>query len=237
MPIARWARRFVTGTAELCGRLDEAVEAGGARIERGPVWVHVEFAGGETPRVLRARVSGRVVDVARSRVGAELEATESGWAVDGFDVESAETGACLAAFLDRLHDVELQARAWPDGELMVSFASGMTIAVPSGRAVVVSGATAGPPAELRLSAPLRLAVEGEGVQMTLGRTRWLSRAARVRILEAQLHPDGSVALSAGSHRVIDHAVRAGLKTASITLSQLVRRSPRFARVRAFLKPA
>jgi hypothetical protein len=201
------------------------------------VWVHVEFEGGATPSVRRARVSGRVVDIARDRIGAELVAGPEGWLIDGFGVQASNTAACLAAFFDRLHDVEVEVRAWPDGELLVAFANGVRFAVPDGRAVCVSGATEGPPADLRLSKPLRVAVEGGGVQMTLGRARWVSRAASVRLVEARLHPDGSVALSGGSGRVLDHAVRAGLKTASLTLSRMVRRSPRFARVRALLRPA
>ncbi|MFT4622331.1 MAG: hypothetical protein ACI8PZ_000987 [Myxococcota bacterium] len=203
-------------------------------MEPGPVWVHVEFSGGEVPRVTRARVSGRVIDTARDRVGAELEAVDGVWAVDGFEVVSDATGPNLAAFLDRLHDVQIEARAWPDGELVVKFASGVKLAVPDGRAVLVTGSTEGAPGALRLCCPLRVSVEGDGVQMSLGRSRWLSRAARIHIVEAALHPDGSVALSAGAGR---GAVRAGLKTASVTLSQIVRRSPRLARVRAFLRPA
>lgn len=234
LPLSAWARRFSGGSAFAQGHVVAAVSWHDVRVDPGATWLRVDFAGGARPRVERAVVTGMLFDGGRQRAGRELEITDDGWTIDGFKVAGGAPGALLEVLVGALHDVSVRARAWPDADLRVQFANGVGVVLPSGRTVEARAAAVGGPSALRLAGPLRISVEGEGVRMTLGKTRWVSAVAGLRIAEAQLHPDGSVALRGGGAPGLNRAVRTGLKSASIALSQLVRRSPRFAAVRAFL---
>ena len=86
-----------------------------------------------------------------------------------------------------------------------------------------------------LSQPVVMEVDGEGFKLSHQRFRRLASLASLRLEGASLHPDGEVRLKGGAGLGLDRMVRGGLEKASERLSELVRSSPRFARVRSFLK--
>ena len=75
----------------------------------------------------------------------------------------------------------------------------------------------------------------QGIRVTHGRAPGLSKVARVRVHRFALPPDGSVHLDGAGRGMLDFAISSGLRQASSRLSALIRESPRFERLRAFLR--
>jgi hypothetical protein len=210
LPWLAWARRFDGGDLLLRGRLVAPVEIGAGVVEPGPVQLTVGFVGGADPAMERA-------DVVSPSFMAPLKAAE------------------VEALLTGMWDLEIRAKAYASDNLDLRFGSAIGVHIPARAWMTASGSAAGPPHALLLSGPLQLAA-GEAQLQLLGgrRLRWLSSLASVRLGRAVLHPDGRVALEGGARRGLDRAVRRGLGHAAEQLSQLVRYSPRFRRVRTFL---
>jgi hypothetical protein len=213
LPLLRWATRFREGRVGLEGRLVEAVELPTEpplQLGPGPVRVEVAFVGGPEPALTGVTVDGAPITV------------------DG-------VARGLDALLDHVHDAALSVQAHPDGELLVKVGHGVQAVLPACGVVTLEGRSVGPPGALRLDAPLRARVGGAGVQIGHDRLVWLSALAKVRIRAATLHPDGEVDLAGAGRGPLGPAVGSGLRRVSRKVSDLVRRSPRFERVRTFLR--
>jgi hypothetical protein len=80
-----------------------------------------------------------------------------------------------------------------------------------------------------------VSVDGAGLSIRLPGARWVHALRSIAIRRASLAPDGHVELHGHGAPPFSQAVGAGLRHASHHLSEMVRTSPRFAGVRAFLK--
>ncbi len=186
------------------------------QLPPGPVKVEIAFLGGTDPVLTAFEL---VANDYRSRLP---EGQQS-------------TGRGLATLVRALHDAAFVVRAEPDGEVLVKMDNGLEAVVPEGGTITLTAVVEGPPDAPLLCAPLEAKVGGEGIRVSHSSVRWLAALAQVRIHRVALHPDGSVEIQ--SHKqgsVLDRAVDRGLRKASNTLSDLVRNSPRFERVRTFL---
>lgn len=217
----------------LSGRLPEALEREGVVFDAGLVVARLDFVGGPVPAIEAAAVdASRVAYVGRE--GLTLAAGPHGAALDGQAVPSVRIDQVLMGLLDHLHDLSVEVAADTDRDLLVKISQGVEATLPASEVVTVRGCMAGPPDQPQLSAALVVSVAGTGVRLSHAKARWLSSLARVRLQEARLHPDGRVALHANT-RGGAHRLGGGLQRVSERLSEVVRKSPRFARVRAFLK--
>lgn len=229
-----WASRFRGGDATLVGTACGAVALASRELAlSGPVRVSLTFRSG--PELTELVVEGALtLDGATIR---QAKLAPGLLVVDGTPSPAAlRLDRVLEAVVDLLSDVQVQARVIPDGELVVTFASGVDVSVPGNQLLTVQGAATGPASALRLSAPLVVSVHGATIRLNHNQLRWLGALARVTVHRATLHPDGRVDLEGGGRTGLDRAVRGGLQQASARLSRLVRSSPRFASVRAFLLP-
>ena len=86
-----------------------------------------------------------------------------------------------------------------------------------------------------LATALEVRVDGSGIRVRHEQARWLDSLARIRIRRVSLHPDGQVEFDGGASGMMDWAVRSGLERASSRISELVKDSPRFERLRTFLR--
>ncbi len=233
LPFPRWVRRFEGGAVRLKGTVDARPLVGDIAVDAGSLEVAFTFEGGEDPVILALAIEG---SVQRDGIaGTSLDADAEGTALDGVRLDAPiRLDKLLEALLHGLSDVDAWTELIPRGELLVKFQHGVQVAVSADAVVHAEGSAEGSPGALRLSRPLVLKVGGEGLRLSHRRFRRLSSLADIRIEGASLHPDGEVRLRGGANTALDRVVRGGLKRASARLSELVRRSPRFARVRSFL---
>lgn len=217
LPLARWTERLLEGRVELKGSVLEPcrLQAGTTTLDLvpGPVEAVLTFDGGTTPRITHLQI----------RCGDDTT-TVSEHATD-----------IAQALLDQLHDLALDIQVRTDGEVVVELGNGLNATLADGGAITLRAAAQGTPAAPRLAAPLQVDVADHGIRVTHGRAPGLSRVARVRVHRFALHPDGSVHLDGAGRGMLDFAVSTGLRRASDRLSALVRDSPRFERLRAFLR--
>jgi hypothetical protein len=237
LPFTRWVRRLRHGHARVRGRClgEVAIPTGDAAltVRPGPVELALTFEGGEHPVIGRVEVHGALAIGAAT--GRSLVLTEGELVLDGVSVGRAAPGPVVQALIEHVADVALDARAEPDGDLVLDLGHGVQVQIPGGVLLTVAGATVGLPADLRLCEPLVVGFGGEGLRLNHDTFRLLSRLANIRLAGATLHPDGSVALEGRAARGVDLALRGGLQKASVRLSDMVRGSPKFGKVRAFLK--
>jgi hypothetical protein len=242
LPLARWATRLRGGRVELAGRVpSDLIAACGAaevRLCAGEVSAVVDFVGGPAAALTRVVVVAREGLSLGAIGGFRLELGSGCGAIDGEPLAEPGLpdvlGPFVTALLDRLADVAVSATAEPDGDIALRMGHGIEVIVPDGMPLTVRGASHGSPAALRLSEPLTVGFGGEGLRLSHEQFRFLARLSVVRLGRATLHPDGSVALE-GRGGLGAELARAPLQKASDRLSELVRRSPGFHRVRAFLK--
>lgn len=237
LPLVSWAARFRDGRVDFTGRLVEAieVEVDGVPVVlgAGPVCGRVDFEGNGAPALLAAALDARRV-VVRGVEGRTLAAAADVVDLDGTPLDPLRMDLLIEALLDHLHDLAVEIAAWPGQELLVKLAGGVEATVGATDVVTLKGATVGPPGQPLLDAPLVCTVGGAGLRVSHKKLRWLSTLAMVRIQEASLHPCGRVDLQADTPAGL-HRLGRGLDRVSARLSEVVRRSPRFARVRAFLR--
>jgi hypothetical protein len=243
LPLARWATRLLRGTVEMRGNVHAAVDLPFGndvlRLPAGPLSLQLGFVGGPEPWISRLVLTATGLEVPGGWRGDRLLVVGDAAAID--ETTRARLGASLhigtlaRTLLDHVGDVSVQARAEPDGDLLLRLGGGVEAIVPSGVLLTASGATTGPASDLQLSEPLVVDFGGEGLRFSHEQFRWLARLAVVRLGSATLHPDGSVALEGAGSGTVDVAMRAPLQRASARLSDLVRKSPQFGRVRSFLK--
>lgn len=231
LPFQRWARKFVGGTVRIEGELP-ASELDGIQIRGGPAALAFAFAGGPQPTVT---VLTLVADLdVHGKSARSLEYGDS-MCVDGVpDAASVRIDLLLQHLVERFGDLTAEAEVRPDGEVLVKFQHGVQATLSAGTTVRIAASAQGPAHALQLCAPLTMQVDGEGVRLTHKRFRRLASLAGVRIEGATLDPDGRVRLRGGAEGRLDRLVRGGLAQASDRLSDLVRKSPRFARVRHLL---
>ena len=238
LPFLRWAARFREGSVELTGLLHASrrleVEQRVLTLGPGLVSARLDFRGGERPTLVGAAIDGP--ELALDGVSGSTLATAEGHStLDGVPVDVVRMDLVLDGLLDHLHDLCLEAAAWPDRDLVVKLSGGVEATVRAGDVVTVRGMTIGSPSGPLLDAPLTVTVGGAGLRVSHEKLKWLSALALVRIQEASLHPDGKVDLQAEARGGL-HRVGGGLRRVSERLSEVVRESPGFARVRAFLRP-
>ena len=212
-------------------RLVGAVAFGPVELQPGNLHIRFRFRGGREPAIEEATVMAVV-----HGESCTLEASGDGVRLDG-RLLSAEPMA-LAAAIESLaavaHDPDVRARAMPRGEVVVRFVHGVSFTIPERHTITVHGAAEGPPDQLKLARSLVFSVEGAGIRLEHRQMRWLASLAGIRVTRAMLHPDGSIDLHGGARPGLERAVRGGLLQASAGLSRLVRNSPDYHRVRAFL---
>jgi len=186
---------------------------GGAaqEVRTGLVRIDLSFVGGDAPRFTAATVVG------------------PGCSVRTDDV------AGLAPIVDALHDVGICVEARTDVEARVSLGHGIEATIPESGTISLSAAVEGPPDAPVLAAALEVRVDGTGIGVRHRQARWLDSLARIRIRRVSLHPDGQVEFDGGAAGVMDWAVTDGLRRASNRITELVKDSPRFERLRAFLR--
>ena len=217
----------------LKGTTDARLLLDDLEVEAGPLELAFTFEGGEEPLILALALEGSLVR--SGAAGTSLDADAEGTTLDGARHDHpVRLDKLLEAVLHGLSDVDAWTEVIPRGELLVKFQHGVQVAVAADAVVRAEGSAEGRPGSLRLSRPLILSVGGEGLRLSHRRFRRLASLADIRIEGATLHPDGEVRLRGGANTALDRVVRGGLKRASARLSELVRRSPRFARVRRFL---
>lgn len=240
LPFERWAVQLSTGQADLRGQLQPTpLRVGGHTLHAHGGTAHLEllFVGGRRP--VLAAISLTTVLSYDGRPGRHLRVVQGEIAFDDQPLprtnQPLASGELVTAILDNLHNVELSARARPADAATVRLPEGIEVQVTDRDELSVRVRTHGAPNNLHLATPLDLRFGHHGVHIDHRSARWLSRLARVRILGAELHPDGRVVLQGGAGRGFDRVLRGGLRSASSQLSQLVRKSPRFARVREFLR--
>jgi hypothetical protein len=205
----------------VCGLLEQPVVHDGLAIGPGAIAVWLTFVGGQQPAFTRVEIRG-LVDGSRAVV-----TCEAGGPVG--------LPGLLDGLIDALADVSVEAEATPLGDVFLSFASGLEIAIPASHPLRVSGATEGPADAPCLSRPLEVGIGGTGLRVSHRHLRWLASQVPVAIATARLHPDGRVELE-GSGGRLARLVQGGLGVASEQLSDLVRTAPAFERVRTFLRP-
>jgi hypothetical protein len=201
--------------------------APGVEIPAGPVSIELQFVGGAAPTVreLRCLAAPLILTIEDHKL--RLGGQEVGTAVPMDAVEG---------LLDHLHDLAVRVEAVAGDELWVKIAPGVAATIPSRATITVDAATRGPPNRPRLRRPLVISVGGAGLSIRLPGSRWLKALASVAIRGASLAPDGEVELTGHGPGALDRVVGAGLRKTSSHLSELVRRSPQFAKVRSFLGP-
>lgn len=232
LPVVRWARRFQQGTVRLQGNFTGATIQE-LQVDPGELEIAFTFVGKPDPRILELALVGQMR--VGERAGTAIDFDDEHTLLDGHIVgEALRMDHVVEAVLEGLSDVAAWVEAFPDGELIVKFPAGVQASLSGSAVVTLEGAAEGPPGHLRLSQPLQMRVDGEGLCLTHRRFHRLANLASVRIEEAVLHPNGEVRLRGGANGALNRVVRGGLKRASARLSDLVRRSPRFARVRTFL---
>ncbi|HHO53517.1 MAG TPA: hypothetical protein ENK18_22270 [Deltaproteobacteria bacterium] len=201
---------------QLAGRLPEPLETsfGGRQVRLPPGTVELEltFRGGEEPQITELQLLAGPV---------ALRLTET-------------SGEGLSALVDQLHDASIRAEAHTEGDLLVKVGHGIEAIVFGGGVVTLTAVVQGPPEDPRLASALEARVGGAGIRVSHSSARWLSALAKIRIHRVSLHPDGSVQLEGGGRGLVDLAVMRGLRRASTRITDLVKQSPRFERVRAFL---
>lgn len=207
------------------------VLGGRLRLDAGPVAGRLEWVGGPLPAIEAAAVDadGLCLDGCS---GTTLAVGPGLATLDGKSTSMVRMDRVFDELIDHLHDLAVRAEATSERELLVKIAKGVEATLPAHERVVVKGVTLGTPTEPLLDAPLVVTVGGTGVRVSHRRLQWLSSLARVRLVEATLHPDGKVALQGDA---LGRRMR-GLQRVSDRLSEVVRQSPKFARVRAFLRP-
>ena len=219
---------------DLRGRLVQPLHLAGFTLAPGPVRCQVRFDGGSQPSIDQVTVTGNWSE------GSVLRATPSSVELDGQRVTgSVRAGRLVQRVVEALWDLQADAWALADHEVQVGLGRGLgrrvELGIPSGACVRLRGESLGPPSKLVLAAPLSVSVGGAWIRLGGDRrVRWLSSLARVRVERAVLHPDGRVALDGGARRLLNRAARGGLAHASDRISDLVRHSPHFGRVRTFL---
>jgi hypothetical protein len=197
-------------------------------LPAGPVFIQLQFAGGPTPRVPEIRVQADPLDLV----------LVDGLVHDGDDRRAlAHPMEAIEAVMDEVHDPSVRVEARPSEDLWVKLAPGLSAAIPAGGTITVEAATTGPPESPRLRRSLVVSVGGAGLSIRLPGSRWLAVLASIAIRRASLAPDGGVELHGHASSGLNGAVGVGLRHASHHLSDLVRKSPQFARVRTFLDTA
>lgn len=217
----------------LQGRLDDGPLFDGLSAV-GDVELAFTFLGGVEPRLDALALVGplRLGDVEATALDVDGERA----LLDGEPVDlPTRPDRMVSTVVDRLADVGVWVELVPAGELVVKFQHGVRALLHAGSVVTLTGAAEGPATSLTLCQPVRMEVDGGGFQLSHQRFRRLASLASLRLEGASLHPDGEVKLRGGAGVGLDRVVRGGLEKASARLSDLVRRSPRFARVRSFLK--
>lgn len=228
LPFSRWASRFTRGSVHLSGRVTEPASfaSGLVPIPAGPLTLDLWFSGGASPEITNLRcVSAQHV----------IEISEGTTSLDGAPLSIPAPIAAVEELLDHLHDLTVTVEAIAGGELWIKIVSGFVAHIPPETPVSVDAATRGPPNKPRLVRPLVVSVGGTGLSIRLPGSRWLKALASLAIRSASLAPDGAVELTGHGSGALDRVVGAGLRHTSSHLSDLVRRSPQFARVRSFLK--
>lgn len=200
---------------QISGRLPEPVTAkfdGVAHeVTTGLVRVDLSFVGGEEPSFTEARI-----------------------AAPGCTLTTPDV-AGLTVLIDALHDVGICVEAHTDGSLQVVLGHGIEATIPEQGVVSLSAVVEGPPEAPVLAGALEVRVDGSGIGVRHRQARWLDALAKIRIRRVSLHPDGQVEFDGGAAGVMDWAVTSGLKQASSRITELVKGSPRFERLRAFLR--
>lgn len=229
----RWATRFRGGAVRIAGRTEGGPLGDDLWLEPGEVELALNFVGGARPEIVELALIGGIR--VGERIGSALDLDATQRLLDGDPVDLSTPADRIAEQLvATLHDVSARVDLLPDGDLLVKFQHGVQAMLSAKAVVSVEGTANGPPSALRLSRPLVMAVDGDGMRISHERFHRLASLASVRIEGASLHPDGEVRLRGVAHAVLDRVVQGGLDRASQRLSDLVRRSPRFARVRSFL---
>lgn len=243
LPLVKWATRLRRGTVEVWGRVvNDCTFPLGDRVlalPAGPIRVHAAWVGGESPRIVRCEVEGDGLRL-DGEVGRLVAGTDDTLTLDDRELPVAERhrlARLMEAMMAAVGDVRVEARAEPDGELLLQVGLGVRVTIPPGVMLTVTGASVGPPDQLQLCEPLNVGFGGEGLRLTHDQFRWLARLAAIRLQRATLNPDGTIDLEGRAARGVDMAVRAPLQRVSAGLSHLVRHSPKFKRVRSFLKHA
>jgi hypothetical protein len=233
LPLVRWATRFDGGTVLLAGRLqapflwEESEGEPAFALPPGPVQVQLSFVGGAAPRVPEIDVTAGTHHL----VLVEGRVHDAGAAHP-----LARPMSAIEALLDALHDPSVRVEARPSEDLWIKIAPGLSATLPASGTITVEAATTGPPDAPRLRRSLVVSVGGTGLSIRLPGSRWLKVLASLAIRRASLAPDGGVELLGSASGRLNGAVGVGLRQASHHLSDLVRKSPQFARVRTFLKP-
>lgn len=194
-------------------------------IPPGRVTVELGFSGGASPEVRELRCTGGAV---------RLEHAHGRTSLNDAELPLLAPLAVVEELLDHLHDLTVHVEAIAGDELWVKFAPGFQATIPSRATVTVDAATRGEPSRPRLSRPFVVSVGGAGLSIRLPGSRWLKALASVSLRKASLAPDGEVELTGHGAGALDRVVGAGLRHTSSHLSELVRRSPQFAKVRSFL---
>jgi hypothetical protein len=231
LPVLRWASRFDGGSVVLSGRLVAPFrwcEDGDAAFElpTGPIRVELVFVGGQTPRVPEVRLQSE--DLVLVLVDGQVHGQGPE------PVPATRPMDAIQALVDELHDPSVRVEARPSEDLWVKLAPGLSASLPAGGTITVEAAAIGAPDHPRLRRSLVVSVGGAGLSIRLPGSRWLAVLASVAIRSASLAPDGGVELHGHASGRLNGAVGVGLRQASHHLSDLVRKSPQFARVRKFL---
>lgn len=206
----------------------------GGLVATGPIELAFTFVGGPSPTLQALALVGELDLADRHGTALDLDAERA--LLDGTEVAfPVRLDRLVEAVVDQLADVAVWVEVVPQGELLVKFQHGVQALLRSDAVVTLTGAAEGPPGSLTLSQPVVMEVDGGGFQLSHQRFRRLSSLASLRLEGASLLPDGEVRLRGGAGSGLDRVVRGGLEKASARLSDLVRRSPRFARVRSFLR--
>lgn len=219
LPLARWTERLLEGRLHVRGSVLEAavIEAGDTQVALapGPVEATLTFRGGRQAHVTSLRIEAGHGPV---------------------DLATHEDAARVAEqLLDHLHDLALDVDVRTDGEVVLDLGNGLHATLADGGSIAMRATAHGTPAAPRLAEPLQVHIADRGIRVTHGNAPGLSRVARVRVHRLDLHPDGSVHLDGGGRGMLDFAVSSGLRRASSRLSALIRESPRFERLRGFLR--
>lgn len=239
LPYERWAVRLKSGTVSITGLVQEFSSSVGShdvQVGPGPVALELVFLGGPRPVLAAATIDGDLVvdgvPTTRLRVvGGVVHRGDDALPTSG----ALGTGRLVTDLIDHTGDVAIVARALPDGDAVARLPEGFLVGLSGDEEIVVRARTCGPAQALVLAEPLDLQFGTRGVQLDHQGARWLARLARVRIGTARLHPDGRVDLHGPAPTsAFDGVLRGGLSVASAHLSGLVRRSPRFRKVRDFL---
>lgn len=245
LPLVKWAMRLKRGAVHVRGELPAPISlplgAGLLVVPAGAVEAELQFVGGPIPWIagVSVRAAGlEVVTLDARCTGERVRVDPDALWVDAERLDGlgeVHTGRLMERLVAEIGSVAVSARAEPDGDLLLKLGGGVEVVIPEGILLTVSGASVGPSHELQLCEPLTVGFGGEGLRLSHEQFRWLSRLATVRLGRATLHPDGSVALEGRGPRHVEIAMRAPLQRASARISDMVRRSPHFSPLRAFLK--